>query len=339
MVLDSIPYGSRDLKLGAHPGTDIQDLQVKLVAFASNSSHIVCDGQFSVSTQDAILNFCKLQGIKAQKIADAKLFEAIEAWINSELEFIGLFQSTYPCHCSTEALSYQKEGKKFWDKNIRNQSTIQSGEVITNSTCTGFGSGLAHGFQFDKGSNTSGKITDSKGNFRPPEKPGFNKLLLWAVLGARKIIQEKLGTKSLGLRINNGYRCQVNYFQIIAQREEECKDPKKNPKKLKLREYLEKYPVALGNHLGNAVDLKFLATMADKKTPLCSPAQARDILKNSYGYLETFDTKPNFLRVEPRGASPKWTHIDTTTYEYQVYVKTVQDALEPRYTPGQSNLP
>jgi len=31
--------------------------------------------------------------------------------------------------------------------------------------------------------------------------------------------------------------------------------------------------------------------------------------------------------------------MDTTTYEYQVYVKTVQDALEPRYSAGCANLP
>ena len=328
MPFENHPYGSRDLKIG-DTGTDVQDLQVKIVAFASVHSHLVCDGHFLASTQDALVNFCKLQGLKSQKSADSKIFEAIEAWIDSEAEFVNIFQSAYPCHCSTENQSYKRRAGVLWDLHVRGKVKNKNGEVVSDSICTGYGSELENTYQFAKGSNFEGR------NNYPPEPQGFNKLLLWAVLGARKILQHELGVKSLGLHINSGYRCQVNYFQVMAQREEFAKAAMAKNKKMTLEKYLTKYQVAVGNHLGNAVDVKF-------KIKGCEPGPARDLLQKRFGFLETFDKKekkPNILRLEPRHNAPTWTHIDTTNYEYQVYVKTVQDALEPRYTPGKSNLP
>jgi hypothetical protein len=87
MHLENHQYGSRSLKLN-DTGTDVQDLQVKIVSFASKQSPITCDGNFSIETQKALENFCKLFSLKSQSIADERIYTTIENWIKQESDFL-----------------------------------------------------------------------------------------------------------------------------------------------------------------------------------------------------------------------------------------------------------
>lgn len=309
MGLANHVYGSRVLKI-QDSGTDVQEFQIKIVAFAATGFPVPCDGTFDEATEKALKNFCKLFGLPQQATAEAAVFQAIETWVKDEVDFLEVFKAQYPCTCSSVSAAQKTRIKEIWDLRVKGKAHTQAGGVIADATCTGFGNELAEAFKFDKASISSGKLTAFD------EKPGFNKILLWALLGARKILKTELKTNSLKMGINNGYRCQLKYFDILLQKVD--------------AEKLDKEPVALGNHTGNAVDLRIGA---------CTPSKARDLLKAKYAFFEDQASTKNHLRLEPRAISPRWTHLDVTTFEYRSFVKTVDDALEPRYSGGSATIP
>jgi len=308
MAQSAAAYGSREIKLN-DSGEDVRELQIKIVAFGDPEANVPCDGAFGRNSEKALENFCSYFGLKSRKVADSEIYLQIEKWVEGETEFLNVFKATFPCTCSGMSESRKPRALKMWKDKVKGVMPLASGGLADMPTCTGFGSGLTKAHKFPTGSIVGG------GTVEFTEKPGFNKILLWATLGARKILKSKLNKSGLGMSINNGYRCQLKYFEILLQKFDADK--------------MEE-PVGIGNHIGNAIDLNISAS---------TPKQARKILREANCFYETFDATENRVRLEPLDKSPRWTHIDTFTFKHQPYVTSVEDALAPRYTAGSATSP
>ncbi len=316
-------YGSRTLKNG-DSGEDVYELQVRLVAFAAKDKPVPCDGTFDANTEAALKRFCKLFALPEQAAADSRVYSALQDWAREMKPTMQAFLDGYKCRCQAATGSTLTKMNDFWTAHVKGKLPLLSGGSADGPTCTGFGNGLKEVALGEKDPPWT-----YAGKKAQPENPGISKTLFWAVMGLLKIYETD--EKVPKIDVHNGYRCNRDYLRV---------------------KYTVNNTAAMGNHVGCAVDFHLVApsgVSARSYTQAHLAAYSQGAVKHcnnirddlqTFGVAETLQATPrNRLRLEPRNLATTWVHLDSTVYEKQVYVRTVEEAMSPEFTPGFYALP
>jgi len=204
---DDPPYGERVLQLaGAMKGRDVWELQIKLIGWGSGSDNegvgapmmpVRVTGTFDLATRDAVKRFQTALTLPVTGIADATVFQAIDA----EAGKYPVLVHSMRCPCA--------DGKNAGDILCRCEKHPSPG------VCTGFGNArFADEFLLDGKKLPDGTKLDKEqlDVYDKQEYPGMDKALLWAV---RALMRRATVDR---IRVVAGYRCWEDNYHHYGKR-------------------------------------------------------------------------------------------------------------------------